>query len=252
MAIDLSPQELEVYDRQIRIPGLGVEGQRKLKASKVVVAGVGGLGCPASMYLTVAGVGEILLIDKDVVELSNLNRQVLHWLDDIGRFKAISAEEKLRRLNQAVKVKGIVDEINEGSVYRLIKGADVVIDGQDNFKTRLVLNKACLALGIPFIHAAVHGLYGQLMTIIPGKGPCLQCLIPTEPPEVKPFPILGATPAVMACLQAIEAVKLIAGLGSPCIGRLIIFDGVDMRFNEVTIKRNPSCPACGSSSFKEY
>ncbi|MEM2926210.1 MAG: HesA/MoeB/ThiF family protein [Candidatus Bathyarchaeia archaeon] len=241
----LTSEELELYDRQLRMPGLGIEGQKKLKGSLAVVAGIGGLGCPASLYLTAAGFGRVKIIDKDVVELSNLNRQVLHWHHDIGSFKAKSAEEKLRRLNPYVRVTGVVAKIDEKNVGSLIEGADVVIDGQDNYKTRFLLNDACIRHRIPFIHAAVQGFNGQLMTIVPGKGPCLRCLFPSPPIETKPFPILGATSALMAALQVLEAIKIVAKIGTPMIGKLLIFEGEDTRFEEVPIMRNPECSTCG-------
>lgn len=243
---DLSSEELELYSRQLRIPSLGIEGQRRLKGASAVVAGIGGLGCPASLYLAAAGFGQLKLIDNDIVELSNLNRQTLHWYSDLGRFKAKSAEEKLRRLNPFVKVMGIVAEIEGTNVGAMIQGANVVVDGQDNYKTRFILNDACVRLRIPFIHAAVQGFNGQLMTIVPGRGPCLRCLFPSPPPEARAFPILGATPGLMAALQVLEAIKVVTGVGVPSIGRLLIFDGEDLRFEEVPVMRNPGCPVCGN------
>jgi adenylyltransferase/sulfurtransferase len=242
---DLSSDELELYDRQLRIQGLGIEGQRKLRGASAIVAGIGGLGCQSALYLAAAGFGKLKLIDNDVVELSNLNRQVLHWYSDIGRFKAKSAEEKLQRLNPFVKVNGIVAKIEERNVESLIQGADVVIDGQDNYRTRFILNDACIRLHIPFIHAAVQGFHGQLMTVVPGKGPCLRCLFPYTPQETKPSPVIGAIPALMAALQVLEAIKVVLGIGKLMIGRLLIFDGEDARFEEVPIAPNPECPVCG-------
>ena len=242
---ELTREELERYDRQIRIPNFGIEGQKRLKMARVTVAGVGGLGCPALIYLTAAGVGNITIIDKDKVELSNLNRQILHWNKDIQKYKVSSAIEKLSQLNPDVKIYGKVIEITEENAKELLNGSDVVIDGMDNFRTRLILNKACVELGIPFIHAAVYGLEGELLTVIPGKGPCYQCLLPQAPPEIKPFPVLGATPALMACLQVIEAIKLITGCGEVEAGRLLLFNGNDMRFDALRISRDPNCPACG-------
>ncbi|NHV59802.1 MAG: HesA/MoeB/ThiF family protein [Candidatus Verstraetearchaeota archaeon] len=241
---ELTPTELERYDRQIRIPRFGVEGQKKLKAAKVTVVGVGGLGCPVSIYLTAAGVGKITIIDKDRVELSNLNRQILHWEKDINRYKVDSAKEKLSQLNPFVEIEGKVIEITEDNVIQLLSGSDIVIDGMDNFKTRLILNKACVELRIPFIHAAIYGLEGELLTVLPGEGPCYQCFLQKAPPERKPFPVLGVTPAVMACLQAMETIKIITGCGKPSIGRVILFDGENMRFDSLNISRDPNCPVC--------
>ena len=241
----LSGYEMERYDRQLRIPQLGKEGQLKLKRAKVLVAGLGGLGSAVSIYLALAGVGELVLVDHGIVELSNLNRQTLYDEEDIGRPKALKAAEKLRRLNSQVRVKPVPEIITKENVERLVEGVDVVVDGQDNFKTRFLLNEACVRLGKPFVHAAIYMLEGRLMTIVPGKGPCLRCLLPIEPPEHEVVPVLGSIPGTMGCLEALEAVKLITGVGSPAIGRLIIFDGEDMSFQELPIKRNPRCPVCG-------
>jgi len=242
--IKLSRRELERYDRQIRIEGFGVEGQQRLKKSKVIIAGMGGLGCPAAIYLVAAGVGKLIIIDKEKVELSNLNRQILHWDHDIGKYKVDSAIEKLSQLNPDIQIEGLKTEITEQNVHSLIKEADVVVDGMDNFKTRFLLNEACIRLGKPFVHAAVYGLTGELMTIIPGKGPCYQCYLSTEPPEIKPFPVLGATPGVLACLEAMEVIKLITGLGKPLVGKLLLFDGYKMSFQVLKIKKSEKCPVC--------
>ncbi|MCX8188730.1 MAG: HesA/MoeB/ThiF family protein [Nitrososphaeria archaeon] len=240
----LNERELLRYDRQIRIAGFGVEGQIKLKRSKVLVAGLGGLGAPAAIYLAAAGIGKLLVIDKERVELSNLNRQIIHWTEDVNKTKVKSALEKLCKINPEIEIEGIVDEINELNVYELVKKVDVVVDGMDNFKTRFLLNEACVKLGKPFIHAAVYGLEGRLMTIFPGKGPCLRCLIPIEPEEVKPFPVLGPTPAIMASMQVMEVIKVITGLGEPLVGKLLVFDGTSMDFMKVTIERLPNCSVC--------
>ncbi|MEM0053113.1 MAG: HesA/MoeB/ThiF family protein [Nitrososphaeria archaeon] len=240
----LNERELLRYDRQIRISGFGVEGQIKLKKSRVLVAGLGGLGAPAAIYLAAAGVGKLVVVDKERVEVSNLNRQILHWTEDLGKTKVESALEKLHKINPEIMVEGIVDEINEENVDKLVEGVDVVVDGMDNFKTRFLLNEACVRLSKPFIHAAVYGLEGRLMTIFPRKGPCLRCLIPVEPEEVKPFPVLGPTPAIMASMQVMEAIKVIVGLGEPLIGKLLVFDGTSMEFMKITIQKSPNCPVC--------
>jgi adenylyltransferase/sulfurtransferase len=242
--VELSSKELERYDRQIRIEGFDVEGQKKLKKAKVVVAGAGGLGCPTAIYLAAAGVGKITIIDKEKVELSNLNRQILHWDKDIGKYKIDSAVEKLSQLNPDIEVEGLKIEITEQNVRSLIEDADVIVDGMDNFKTRFLLNEACVKLNKPFVHAAVYGLTGELMTIIPGKGPCYRCYLPVEPPEIKPFPILGATPGVLACLEAMETIKLITGIGEPLTGKLLLFDGFKMTFQILNVKKLENCPVC--------
>lgn len=243
----LKPHELERYDRQLNVSGLGVEGQLKLRQATVLIAGLGGLGCSASLYLAAAGVGRLILVDMETVELSNLNRQVLYWTKDVGRLKVDSAAEKLHQLNPNVGLEGVNVKIDEENVYSLVKEADVVVDGMDNFKTRFLLNEACVKLGKPFIHAAIYALEGRLMTIIPGKGPCLRCLIPREPLEKRPLPVLGAAPGAIACLEAMEAIKIITGIGTPLLGKLLIFDGDSMSFFYVTISRSPTCPTCSSS-----
>ena len=242
----LRDQELERYVRQIRIFGFGVEGQRRLKSTKVLVAGLGGLGCPASLYLAAAGVGRLLLVDREKVELSNLNRQILYWSSDVGRPKADVVAEKLARLNPDVEVEALTLEISEDNVKDLVKKVDVVVDGMDNYRARFLINEACVAYGKPFVHAAVYGLEGQLLTVLPGKGPCLRCVVPSDPPEQGAVPVLGATPGVMAALEVVEVVKLVVGLGKPCIDKLLIFDGHEMRFHEIKVEPSPKCPVCSS------
>jgi adenylyltransferase/sulfurtransferase len=239
------PEDFDRYSRQIAIPGFGRRGQSRLRAAHVVVAGLGGLGSPASIYLAAAGVGRITMIDGERIERSNLNRQVLHWEPDIGQSKVKSASEKLRAINSDIKVDGIFVEITSENVSQLIKGADVVVDGTDNYPTRYLLNETCVQNRIPFIHGAVEGLVGQVMTILPGKGPCLRCAVPKEPPKKPVFPVLGATPGVIGCLQAMEAIKLTVGVGKPLVGRILIFNGADMTFDEMKVNRDPNCPVCG-------
>jgi molybdopterin/thiamine biosynthesis adenylyltransferase len=244
--MSLSPSELERYNRQMLISDLGSEGQRRLKASKVVVAGIGGLGCLSSLYLAAAGVGKIILVDKGKFELSDLNRQVLCWQRDIGRFKAKVAKEKLEALNPEIQVEALVAEITKDSAYDVIGGVDVVVDGLDNWRTRFVLNDYCVMQGIPFVHAGVSALHGQMITIVPGEGPCLRCVFPKEPPEVEKIPVLGATPALLAALQVIDVIKLITGLGKPLVGRMLFFNGKEMEFETVEMKRSPKCPICSN------
>lgn len=247
----LSLEELERYDRQIRIFSFGVEGQRKLKSSTVLVAGLGGLGCPASLYLAASGIGRLILVDKERVELSNLNRQILHWSPDIGKLKIQSVAEKIIKLNPNVNVEPLALEISEDNVDDLVKKVDIVVDGMDNYKTRFLLNDACVMQGKPFVHAAVYGLEGQLLTVLPGKGPCLRCVFPSEPPHQTMVPALSATPGVMAALEVMEVVKLIVGLGKPCSDKLLIFDGYEMRFHEVGVESSPNCPVCSKLTWKD-
>lgn len=242
--ISLTKNELTRYDRQIMIPGWGEIGQKKLKAASVVVAGSGGLGSPSSMYLAAAGVGRLILVDKDVFELSNLNRQILGWQKDIGRQKASAAAEKLRALNPDIQVTARVMEISQDNVVELLQNADLVVDAMDNWSTRFLLNKTCVELDIPFIHAGVFGLYGQIMTIVPYKGPCLRCLLPETPKDVGKFPVLGATPGLFAMMQVIEALKILVGIGEPLTGKMLLFDGSNMTASRINISRRPDCPVC--------
>ncbi|MEM4671752.1 MAG: HesA/MoeB/ThiF family protein [Desulfurococcaceae archaeon] len=242
----LSSEELERYDRQIRL--FGVEGQEKLKKSRVLVVGVGGLGSPAALYLVATGIGEVILVDSERVELSNLNRQVLYWTRDIGKFKVESASEKLRELNPNVRIRGYSRRADEELLDQLVHEADLVIDGLDNWKTRFMLNRICVKHRKPLIHAGVYGVYGQLLVVVPGITPCLQCVMVKEPPERGPLPVLGTTPGLLAMIQVTEAVKILTGYGEPALNRLIVYNGYTMEFREVTISRNPNCPVCGGLS----
>lgn len=242
----LSPSELERYDRQMLISSLGTDGQKKLKAAKVAVVGIGGLGCPASLYLAAAGIGKIILVDNERFELSDLNRQILGWEKDIGRFKAEVAKEKLDAVNSQIEVEAVVAEITKDSVQNVIEDADVIVDGQDNWKTRFILNEYCVTHDVPFVHAGVSALHGQLTTIVARKGPCLRCIFPKDPPEQEKIPVLGATPALLASLQVMETVKLITGIGKPLVGKMVFANGTEMVFETVEVKRNVECPVCGN------
>ena len=240
----LTTDERKRYDRQIMIRGLGEDGQEKLKRARVIIAGSGGLGSPASIYLVAAGVGTIRIVDHDRVELSNLNRQVLHWDKDIGRNKVDSAAEKLRQLNQGVKIEAMEETINEANISRLVAGFDVIVDAMDNLPTRYLLNKAAIENHIPFVHGAVYGLEGRAMTIIPGKTACLRCVYRGLIPREK-FPVIGVTPAVIGCIQATEVIKYITGIGRLLTNRLLVYDGLNMKFTELAVKRDPNCEHCG-------
>lgn len=244
--MDLSLSELERYKTQMLISGWNVEGQKKLKAASVAVAGVGGLGCPASIYLTTVGVGRVLLIDNEKFELNNLNRQILGWQKDVGKFKVEVAREKLKALNPEIRVEAIVAEITRDNVHDVIGDVDVVVDGQDNWRTRFIINEYCVTSNIPFIHAGVSSLHGQMTTIVPGEGPCLRCVFPKDPPEHREIPVLGATPALFASLQVMETVKLVTGIGRLLVGRMLFVNGEEMVFETVEVKRNTKCPVCSS------
>ena len=234
------------YGRQIKYPGFGEEGQKKLKAAHVAVLGVGGLGCAASVYLAYAGIGHITIVDNDSVELSNLNRQILHWEQDIAERKTASAARKLSSINSSIKITPVCDSITKENVRGIIKGADVVIDGLDNFKTRFIVNAACVKAGVPFIHAGVSGMLGEITTIIPRKTPCLACIYPALSDGKEVIPVFGASPALMASLQVMEAIKLIAGFGKTLAGRMLYFDGETMEFFIEDLVRDPHCKVCGA------
>ncbi|MCC6040545.1 MAG: HesA/MoeB/ThiF family protein [Thermofilum sp.] len=239
----LTPEELERYDRQLRV--WGVEAQERLKRSTALVVGVGGLGSPVAMYLAAAGVGRLVLVDPEVVELSNLNRQVLHWTTDLGRAKVESAAEKLRRLNPHVEVVAVRRRIESlEDAVQLVGEADVVVDCLDNWRTRFLINEACVRLGKPLVHAAVRGLYGQLMVVKPGEGPCLRCLVPEEPPQEERIPVAGPTPGALGALEAMEAVKLLTGYGEPLVGKLLVYDGLHGSVDVIAVRKRENCPVC--------
>ena len=240
----LTGDELERYDRQILIKGFGEEGQAKLKRAKVFIAGAGGLGSVTATYLAVAGVGTIRVVDHDKVELSNLNRQVLHWDEDIGKKKADSAAEKLKRLNPGAKVEAIEEMLTEANVSQLVAGFDLIVDAMDNLPARYLLNKVAIGKNIPFFHGAVNGFEGRAMTIIPGKTACLRCVYRGATVEGQ-FPVIGVTPGVIGCIQATEAIKYIIGIGQLLTNRLLVYDGLSMKFTEFRVKRDPNCPHCG-------
>jgi molybdopterin/thiamine biosynthesis adenylyltransferase len=242
----LTKNDLVRYERQILYPDLGEKGQEKLKRSHVVVTGLGGLGCAASLYLTCAGIGHVTLIDCDRVELSNLNRQVLHYDEDIGERKPFSAAEKLVKLNSSIEVTPVFRKITTRNARELIKGANLVIDGLDNLQTRLIVNKACVAEGIAFIHGGVYGLFGEVTTILPGRTPCLACIFPEFPHGKLELPVFGVTPSLIAILQVTEAIKLLAGFGSLLTGKMLYFNGDTMDFTLCDLTKNQNCRICGT------
>ena len=242
----LTQEERQRYDRQIIIPGIGETGQEKLKKARVVIAGTGGLGSPISFYLAAAGLGTLRIIDNDKVELSNLNRQILHWDKDIGKEKAKSAREKLSRFNKQVKIETINRTIDEVNISALVDGFDVIVDAMDNMPTRFLLNQAAIKHNIPFIHGAVSGLEGRAMTVIPGKSACIRCIYHGTPTKTK-FPVLGTTPAIIGAIQATEVIKYITGIGTLLTNRLLIYDGLNMKFSELNVVRNTNCEHCGDA-----
>lgn len=241
----LTPNEIERYDRQIMIGEIGKEGQEKLKRSRVFIAGAGGLGSPIASYLIAAGIGMIRMIDHDHVALSNLNRQILHWEEDIGRKKVDSAKKKLKKLNSAAEIETIGETITEDNVSQLVDGCDVIVDAMDNLPTRYILNRCAIEKNIPFFHGAVNGFEGRVMTIIPGETACLRCMYRGPVPQEK-FPVIGVAPAVIGSIQATEVIKYLIGIGKLLINRLLMYNGLEITFSEFTINKNPHCDHCGS------
>ena len=243
----LSERERERYKRQILL--FGEEGQEKLKRAHIFIAGAGGLGCPIAIYLAVAGVGTITIVDRDVVDQSNLNRQILHADRDIGRKKTASAVEKLRVLNPDITVHAIDTTIGTPNAEKLVGDADGIVDAMDNFATRYLLNELARKKQIPLFHGAIRGMHGQAMTILPGDFPCLACIFPHAPPA-EVFPVVGTTPGIIGTIQANEVIKYLTGTGELLAGRLFLWDGLAGRSEEIAVGRDPGCTCCGTSPKK--
>lgn len=231
---------MERYKRQIFIPQIGTEGQMLLQSSTAAVIGAGGLGAPVLTYLAAAGVGNILVIDKDAVEESNLNRQFLYSREDIGRKKAEAAKEKLKKQNPQIKVTAFSDAFTEENGRELLKGADVVVDCVDSVKTRILVNKICLLLRIPLVEGGIYGFYGYVTSVFQNS-PCLECMGYTKEMEQKEIPSLGAAAGVVGSLQAVEALKILLGKGEPFYGRLLQYDGLDGSFDEIKVEKKKDC-----------
>jgi adenylyltransferase/sulfurtransferase len=241
----LTQEDLVRYDRQILYPTFGEEGQRKLRKAHVLVAGVGGLGSPVAIYLACAGVGKLTVVDSDAVELSNLNRQILHWEEDVGEQKVISAVRKLEKLNSTVEVNPHAMKITAKNFLGLIEGVDLVMDCMDNMETRFIMNEGCVKAGIPFIHGGIYGMMGEVTTIIPGQTPCFECIFPRDVEGKSPFPVFGFTPALVASLQVMEAIKLLAGFGELLAGKMLYVRGEETIFMTVDLQKNKTCRVCG-------
>ena len=241
----LTEQDQKRYNRQMMIAGWGEEGQQRLKSARVFVAGAGGLGSPTSMYLAVAGIGHLTLCDCDSPELSNLNRQILHNDSRIGINKAESGKMTLSELNPSIDVEAISTRIEADNVDELVGDADIIVDCMDNFPTRYALNECAIRKGIPFVHASVWGLEGKLTFIHSPETPCLKCIFPSAPPP-ELFPVLGATPGAIGCIQAMEAVKYLAGVGENLKGKLLVWSGEEMEFATYPVAKDPNCTVCGS------
>ena len=246
----LSVQDKLRYSRHLIMPEVGEEGQLKLLQSKVLMMGAGGLGSPAAYYLAAAGVGKLGIIDSDVVDRSNLQRQILHTDARVGTPKVDSARETLLALNPDIEVETYNTRLTSENALEIFEGYDLVVDGGDNFPTRYLVNDACVHLGIPCVHGSVYRFEGQVTVFKPGDGPCYRCLYPEPPPpELAPScaeaGVLGVLPGIIGLLQAIEAVKVLLDMGNPLVGRLMHFDGLGTRFRELKLRQDPECPACG-------
>jgi sulfur-carrier protein adenylyltransferase/sulfurtransferase len=249
----LSADQKQRYSRHLLIPEVGAAGQTRLLGSKALFIGAGGLGSPSALYLAAAGVGTIGIVDFDVVDLSNLQRQIIHTNDRIGERKVESARKSINALNPDVTVVAHEEMLVAENVDRIISGYDVIIDGTDTFETRYLLNDAAVAKNIPVVHASVFRFEGQLTTFIPYEGPCYRCLYPTPPPpELAPgcsvAGVLGVVPGIMGMLQANEALKVLLGIGDTLSGRLLLFDALDTSFTELKLRRDPSCPVCSTEA----
>jgi adenylyltransferase/sulfurtransferase len=249
---DFTQDQINRYSRHIILPEIGGKGQKKINDASVFMVGAGGLGSPCGYYLVAAGVGRIGIADADTVDLSNLQRQILHSTADVGRPKTESAKETMEALNPDVKVITYPERLTSANILDIIKDYDIIVDGCDNFPTRYLVNDACVFLNKPLISAAVFRFDGQLSTFIPHKGPCYRCLYETPPPpglvpSCQEAGILGVLPGLLGILQATEVLKYILGQGELLIGQLLVVNTLDMSFQRVKVPRNPACPVCGEN-----
>ena len=246
----LSVEQLERYSRHFLLHQLGEKGQRKLLDAKVLLVGAGGLGSPVALYLAAAGIGTLGIVDADVVDLSNLQRQILHSTDRIGVSKAESAKQTINSLNPDVQVRLYNDRLTVDNVMDIFRDYDIIVDGSDNFPTRYLVNDAAVLVGKPVVHGSIFQFEGQASVFTPHEGPCYRCLFPTPPPpgmvpSCSEVGVLGVLPGVIGVIQATETIKLIIGQGEPLVGRLVMYDALAMRFREIRIRRDPDCPLCG-------
>jgi molybdopterin/thiamine biosynthesis adenylyltransferase/rhodanese-related sulfurtransferase len=249
---DFSPEEIRHYSRHLILPEVGMAGQKKLKAARVLCIGAGGLGSPVGLYLAAAGVGTLGLVDFDVVDESNLHRQVLFGRSDVGRPKIQAAVERLRDVNPHIEIVPHETRLDSSNVLELFQGYDLVVDGTDNFPTRYLVNDACVLTGKPNVYGSIFRFEGQVSVFWAAQGPCYRCLFP-EPPPVGLVPscaeggVLGVLPGIIGSLQANEVIKLIVGAGDPLIGRLVLFDALKMKFRELKLRKSPDCPVCSEN-----
>jgi adenylyltransferase/sulfurtransferase len=252
----LTNEEVLRYSRHLILPDVGLDGQRKLKAGRILLIGAGGLGSPLALYLAAAGVGTLGLVDFDVVDVSNLQRQVLHGTKDVGRPKLESARDRIRDVNPHVHVEGYETRLTSENALDIIRDYDVVIDGTDNFATRYLTNDACVLLGKPNVYGSIFRFEGQASVFALDEGPCYRCLFP-EPPPPGMVPscaeggVLGVLPGLVGTIQATEGIKLLLGVGEPLVGRLLLIDALTMRFRTVRLRKDPNCPVCGTHEITE-
>jgi adenylyltransferase/sulfurtransferase len=250
--VELDRDEILRYSRHLIMPEVGMEGQKKLKAARVLTIGAGGLGSPLALYLAAAGVGRLGIVDFDVVDFTNLQRQIIHSTDNVGRPKLQSARERIAQINPYVEVVGYETALSSENALEILEPYDVIVDGTDNFPTRYLVNDACVLLGKPNVYGSIFRFEGQASVFYARQGPCYRCLYP-EPPPPGLVPscaeggVLGVLPGVIGVIQAIEAVKLLIGKGDPLIGRLMLFDALRMQFRELRLRKNPDCPICGTN-----
>ncbi len=248
--VKLTKDEILRYSRHLIMPEVGMDGQLKLKQAKVLCIGAGGLGSPLALYLAAAGVGKLGIVDFDVVDFTNLQRQIIHDTNDVGRPKMASARETIADINPNVEVVGFETRLTSENALEIFKDFDIVADGTDNFPTRYLVNDACVLLGKPNVYGSIFRFEGQASVFYAKEGPCYRCLYP-EPPPPGLVPscaeggVLGVLPGIVGCIQALEAIKLIIGRGQSLIGRLLLFDALSMKFRELKLRKNPECPVCG-------
>jgi adenylyltransferase/sulfurtransferase len=253
---ELSSDEILRYSRHLILPEVALEGQQRLKASRVLLIGAGGLGSPLALYLAAAGVGTIGLVDFDVVDVTNLQRQIVHGSKDVGRPKLESARDRLKDMNPHVHVEGYETRLTSENALEIVRDYDIVIDGTDNFATRYLTNDACVILGKPNVYGSIYRFEGQSSVFATEDGPCYRCLYP-EPPPPGLVPscaeggVLGVLPGLVGTIQATEGIKLLLGIGEPLIGRLLLIDALSMQFRTMRLRKNPQCPACGTREIRE-
>lgn len=239
------PDQYKSYYRQLIYPGWGVEAQEKVEQATVLLAGAGGLASSAALYLAAAGVGKLILCDYDVVEETNLNRQILHTVSNLGKLKVNSAKEMIVELNPRIEVTALPVRLTDETIAEAAAKADIIVDCLDSIESRFILNRYCVSRKIPMVHAGMYGMSGQITVFYPDTYPCLACLISETADSIGPIPVVGAAVGVLSSMQALEVLKLITDIGEPLLGRLLLFNGLNSEFDEVQISRDPECPVCG-------